>query len=437
MKKRLISLVAAAALVGGVAVAGAPQVAKAGTVTVKGDTQATLYGFVWAEYNWANKIEPGLFGETGADYANMPMPEDAKNYTTAKKTNASADSWVTRIGFAFKNEDAGLTGRIEGGFFHGTNFRLRRGYVQHNFDNFYVLVGQEWILEENFASISAGFTPPVGWDEGILRVPQVKIGTKMDLGSANLDFAIAFEWGNKAAVSSSKANNALEVNRYTVPTTAARAILHFDTGFGAPAKFYAWGAMIPVYVSNKAYVKAGAVYSLDNTTGKIEPDAAHKVAAGSLVSDKSETSYAFGLGIKVPVSMVTIGANYEYSDGATNYAGATSYQPASYYVDNKGGVQDTEMYAYNVNLTVAPMPCVAVGAEYDYAEFKNNDIFTNGDKPDVKTIVGNVKVKTTKHTTLVLEWRHFKAEDFNALPTGTADDSFSGNQVFVRYMYVF
>ncbi len=401
MKKRLISLVAAAALVGGVAVAGAPQVAKAGTVTVKGDTQATLYGFVWAQYDWINQA-------TGdADHSNMPIPDnDGYLYD---KTQAETSVGVTRIGFAFKNEDANLNGRIEGGFFHaGNNFRLRRAYVQHNFDGFYVLIGQEWIIEENFASISAGFTAPAGFDEGILRVPQVRIGTNLDLGSANLDLALAFEWGNKSAVSSSAGVNGYDgaaVDRYTFPTTAARAVLHLDTGFGAPAKIYAWGSIIPVYVT------------------------------GGSKQDESETSYAFGAGVNVPISMFTVGGNFQYSDGATNYAGLSDYQPASYYINNNGDDEDTEMYAFNVNATVTPIPCVTLGAEYDYVEFKNDDVF-DGTKPKVHTFVGNAKIKTTKYTTLTLEWRHMKAKDFDA--TGLVDDDdFSGDQIYALYMYKF
>jgi len=401
MKKRLISLVAAAALVGGISIAQAP-VAKAGTVTVKGDTQAQLYGFVWAEYSW-NKQMTG-----DPDHANMPKPDATAGSSefykaTYDKTEVAVDSWVTRIGFAFKNEDANLTGRIEGGFFHGSNFRLRRAYVEHDLGNFKVLVGQEWILEENFASISAGFTGPAGFDEGILRVPQVRLSTSLDLGSANLDLALAFEAGFKSAVSSSGEANALSVNRAVIPYPAARAVLHFDTGFGAPAKVYAWGSLIPVYVS------------------------------GGSINDKSETSYAFGAGLKVPVSMVTIGANYQYSDGATNYAGLSNYQPASYY--NVGGDdKDTEMQAFNANLVVAPMPCVAVGAEYDYVQFKNNDVW-NGTKPKVYTYLGNVKIKTTKYTTLTLEWRHVKAKNFDVV--GAGDNDMSGDQVYAIYMYKF
>ena len=411
MKKRFISLVAAAALVGGVAAVSVPVTSQAGTVAVKGDTAVQMYGFVWAEYNWINQAG----GD--ADHSNMPIPDanagDSKLYqATYDKTKAETSMGITRIGFTFKNEDANLTGKIEGGFAHaGDNYRLRLAYAKHQLKNFYVEIGQDWILEENFASISASFQPPAGFGEGILRKPQVRVGTNLDMGSANLDLALAFEWENNTAVSTSDGAptgwTTASVNRYVFPATVAKGVLHFETGFGAPAKFYAWGSLIPVYVSaDDSYV------------------------------DESETSYAFGTGVSVPVSMVTIGGNFQYSDGATNYAGVSDdLQPASYYV--KGGDdEDTEMYAWNANVQFKPMPYLAVGAEYDYVEFKNDSVFTNGDKPEVQTFVGNVKINTTKYTQLTLEWRHVKAEDFDK--TGlTDDDSFSGDQVYALYKYNF
>ena len=133
--------------------------------------------------------------------------------------------------------------------------------------------------------------------------------------------------------------------------------------------------------------------------------------------------------------MVAVGANYQYSDGATNYAGLSDYQPASYYVAANGDVKDTEMSAFNVNATISPMPCVALGAEYDYVQFKNNDVFS-GTKPKVDTYLGNIKIKTTKYTTLSIEWRHFKAKDFDV--TGlTKDDDMSGDQIYALYRYSF
>ena len=404
MKKRLISLVAAAALVGGVAVAGAPQVAKAGTVTVKGDTQATLYGFVWGVYSWNNQMAGN------PDEANMPVPDHSS--PTYNKVKYQTDPWVTRLGFTFKSGE-GVSGRIEGDFFEEGKFRMRRAYVQHNFDNFYVLIGQEWCLEEMFPSISASFTPPAGFDELILRIPQVRVGTKIDLGTANLDLALAFENEGRRAVS--LLNSPYDtVDRVTIPAVAGRVIAHIDTNFGSPMEFYALGSVIPVYLD------------LQDIT-----------PAGKNITDDSETSYMFQTGIKVPVSMFTLGANYQYTDGAVWFPGAFPTTPESYY-DVNGSVEDTTTNSFNVSLRVTPIPCVTVGGEYDYVQYKNDDAFTNQDKPKVQTYVANVEIKTTKHTILTLEWRHAYAQDFDAVPgLGITDDSFSGDQYYARYIYLF
>ena len=411
MKKRLISLVAAAALVGGISVASAPA-AKAGNVTVKGDTQVQLYGFIKATFAWDKQM-------TGdPDHSNMPNYKGKTQLSkdTYDKINYDGYSGITRLGLKFKNADANLVGGIEAGFHEsGDTLRLRRAYIQHNLDNFYVLIGKEWILEDMFTSITAGFDSPAGFNEAIARVPEVKVGTNLDLGSANLDLALAFESGSKSAVTDGDFDGgdgkyALEVTRVIMPYPAARAVLNFETGFGAPATAYVWGSLIPVKVSDKN-------------------DGAYK-------SDDSETSYAVGVGLKVPVSMVTVGLNYQYSKGATGYAGVDDYTPASYYYVN-GDVEETKMNAFEANVVVSPMPCVSVGAEYDFVEFKNDEAFDDN-KPKVHTYLANVKIKTTKYTTLTLEWRHVKAKKFNALPgVGTDDDDFSGDQFYATYVYTF
>ena len=51
----------------------------------------------------------------------------------------------------------------------------------------------------------------------------------------------------------------------------------------------------------------------------------------------------------------------------------------------------------------------------------------------VYTYLGNVKIKTTKYTTLTLEWRHVKAKNFDVV--GAGDDDMSGDQVYAIYKY--
>ena len=409
MKRKLVSFSVAAALIGGIAMSTP---ALAGTVTLKGDTQATMYGFVQTLYSWYNQTE----GDP--DHYNMPIRDavnsDSKIYkATYNKTQSDAYALKSRIGFSFKNSDANVKGRIEGDFkTSGSSFRLRRAYVKHNFNNFYLLLGQEWVLEDMEPIIGAADCFPAGFNNAV-RVPQIQIGTQLDMGSAELDTAFAFEYEAQKQVKTGTDTNSLSsqtmhVNRITIPGLAARAVLKFDTGFGSPAKFYAWGSVIPVYMTTS-----------DKTSN----------------IDESETSYAFGTGIKIPVSMVTVGLNYNYTNGATGYAGLSNYSPASYYY-TKDSVKKTTSNAFNIQAVASIMPDIKIGGEYDYVEFKNDDAF-NGTKPKVNTYVGNVIIKTTKYTKLTLEYRHIKAKDFDVIKGAKGDDSFSGDQIYAIYKYAF
>ena len=409
MRKKIISLAVCASLA--FFTICIQNVAKASTVTTKGSTQATLYGFTYGEFAWDNQMT------NLPDLSNMPLPDANKNSSklyrsTYDKTKAAAEVYMTRLGFNFTNSDANLKGKLEGDFKGGSgsskgSFRMRQAWVEHKFGSFNVLVGQAYILEEMHSSISIGDDAPGGFNIPFHRVPIIKLSSSIDLGSANLELALAFEWSNSKAATSGKdtKNTVLSVNRYVFPTTAARAVLHIATGFGSPATLYAWGSIVPVYVSDKNGVN---------------------------VSDNSETGYGFGAGVRVPISVFKIGTNFQYSDGATGYAGLTDYEPASYYLSTSGDVEKTQMYAWNVNATVSPTSYITVGAEYDYAKF-DNDVLPSD--PKVETIVGNIKIKTTKVTSLGIEWRHVKAKDFDVV--GVGDDDFSGDQVYAIYKYVF
>ena len=407
MKKRLVSFSVALALIGGIISASTP--VSAGNVTVKGDTQVNLYGFVRAQYSWNTQMT------NCPDFSNMPKPDADQTSSqfyksTYDKTYATSNALWTRLGLTFKNEDANLIGGIEGDFVHNSNFRLRKAYITHRLGKFHILIGQNFIVEKVNQSISAVNDTPVGFNNKIKRVPQVQVGAKIDLGNAEFDIAAAFEYGAKEAVKTgtdSKFSQKMYVDRVVIPYPAAEAELHFNTGFGAPAKVYAYGSIIPVYMS---------------TSDKIS------------VTDKSETSYAFGAGFKIPVSTAAFGANYIYTDGAEGYAGATDYAPASYYY-TKGNINKTTSNAFNINAAASMTPDVRISGEYDYAEFKNNEAF-NGLKPKVYTYLGKIDVKTTKYTKLTLEYRYVEAKDFDVIKN-INDDSFSGSQVFAIYKYVF
>ncbi len=367
MKKRFISLVAAAALVGGIAIASTPATSQAGTVAVKGDTAVTMYGFIHYELGWSNKMD------TTTIYNNFP--DEANN-----KTTMDSNAMITRIGFTFKNADANVCGRIEGDFWGG-QFRLRRAYVKHSFDNFYALIGQEWGVEI-VRTFSAGWWSPAGFN-GHSRMPQIQLGTSLDLGGASLNLAVAFE--DKSYTTSFK--------RAVVPGIAAHAKVGIDTGFGAPASVYAFGLATPMKITSP----------VDG-------------------SEKSETPVAFGAGFVLPVSMVTLQAEYIYGKGMNGFAGS-DYTPDSYYNDG-GSVKSNKFDAYNIEAKVAPTACVSVAGGYDYLKFKKLD------KTKVETYFANVSLKTTKYTSLVLEWDHTKA-------TASGENSQKGNKYWLGYHYSF
>ncbi len=390
--------------------------ANAASLTTKGSTQATIHGFTYTQFAW-DKQTTGL-----PDLSNMPGPDPnsiAKYNTplyksTYNKVNSQAESWLTRLYFGFKNPDVRVKGLIVGDFKGKSEdgnmgiFRMRQAWVEHDLCNFNIRVGQAYILEEMHSSISLASVAPAGFEnKKMKRVPLVRISTSIDLEKANINLALAFQSGNKLAVSSGKdtKNKALFVDRYTIPYPAARVITTFGTGFGAPAEVYTWGAVIPVYVSDKN---------------------------GANIADKSETSYAFGAGLRLPVYTFKFGFNFHHTDGATGYSGLTDFEPASYYLNKNGGIEKTSTNTFNINVVFKPTKSISLGGEYDHVKFDNNILPSD---PKVETLIGNIKIKTTKVTMLGIEWRHIKAKNFDVV--GAGDDEFSGDQVYAIYKYLF
>ena len=408
MKKRFISLVAAAALVGGVAAVSTPTVASAGTVAVKGDTQVQLYGFLRYEAGWANDMQ-GTVTNTNVPY----ISEEGNSNDVDSKTKFYSTVSRTRLGLNFKNEDANLTGKFEGDFAPG-HYRIRRAFVEHHFKNFYVLIGQEWRLEE-IHTFSANWNSPAGFNNAA-RMPQVRVGTNLDLNGATLDLALALEDHDYTGMK----------KRVTMPAISAKANLGIETGFGNPAHIYAWAVAQPVKILDPTDP------NYDPTDSNYDPNK---------VDEKSETPVVFGAGFSLPVSMVTLESEYIHGEGSNGFAGLRAYNDRipSYYDDN-GDVGTNKFNAYNIEAKVAPMPNVSVAAGYDYVKFtkdlSNNPKVDNGnglDEPKIETYFANVAWNTTKYTKLVLEWDHVEGD------TGDNDTDLdeNGNQYWLRYTYYF
>ncbi|MEA1994917.1 MAG: hypothetical protein U9N18_02005, partial [Campylobacterota bacterium] len=183
MRKRLISLVAAAALVGGMVAAGTAQ---AGTVATSGDTNISLYGFVRADLTWAKKMA-GSNGYT----SNVAVKSTGTGSSAAKqnKTNFNATTRWTRIGLKLNTPDIGVSGLIEADFAGSCGdkaFRLRRAYLQHDLDNYFIRVGKDInLLKQSTYSWNLYGVPGFGHNDPFFT-EQVRLGGTFDLGSVTL-----------------------------------------------------------------------------------------------------------------------------------------------------------------------------------------------------------------------------------------------------------
>jgi hypothetical protein len=299
-------------------------------------------------------------------YNNVPVKTDSDD--ESYQSNAQ----ITRIGFNFNNADANVGGKIEGDFWGG-KFRIRHAYIKHTFDNFYLQAGRYWGIElDAIRTFSPAWVSPAGFN-GASRAPQVQLGGSFDLGGATLKTKLAFEDVDYTG----------NVIKKTFPVTAAYVATDLNTGFGKPAEVYALGMFAPV-----------------------------KISTGTGTTNK--TGYAYAIGVTVPVSMVTVQGEYLYGKGMNGLAGA-SITPASYIGDDA-----QKFYAWNAEAKISPVSCLSFAAGYDYLKFKGEEGYK------MYTVFGNVQYKTTKHTTLKLEWQH-----------ADIDGGDNGDRYYAAYVYSF
>ncbi|WP_025209276.1 hypothetical protein [Hippea sp. KM1] len=410
MKKRLISLVAAAALVGGIATVSAPVSAQAGTVAVKGDTQVQLYGALKFTADWASRTN-GLTANTAFKSRNNNVSDRAQNKLNFQGFTMNGAG--TKFGFNFSNKDANLSGKLEIGT--GTaGVNLRHAYIKHTFDNgLYVLVGQtDNTFEANYTSFNMLPNGIAGLNGAAPRSPQVAVGGKFDIAdTASLDFKFAFMNSNYATYGAG-----LSQNRRTFPTIGLNVGVNFETGFGAPARVY------------------GGVVTENDKILNINP---------ATWTETSKTGVGYTFGIVLPVSMVTVQSEYAHAKGMNALAGvattgALSTPPSYWWNGTTNSIETTKYTAWNLEAKITPMACVSVAAGYGHLKFKNGGFAANQIKKN-STVFVNASIKTTKYTTLMLEYDHIKTKAYD--PAATAANpittSYSGNSYFMAYTYSF
>jgi hypothetical protein len=442
MKKRLVSLVAAAALLGSVSIASA------GTVTTNGDTNISISGFV-AEYLGFVNNQSGLF----ATAASNPGMKNGGG-TTGAQTNFSSTANVTRLRLNLDNKVEGVTGEISadfrgaaGGGNDGatSTFRLRNAWFMKSFCqegcNYtpWLLVGQTNTL--GMPGTYSFFGLPIGGVAGSAataptRVPQVAFGVKFDLGSVKLNPEIAVMDLQGLAnnytgfINDINAGTNITGMRTNMPGLGIKIPVEFNTGLGAPASFYADAQMQTMKVNyEKQYL---------------------------LSKDNNKTSWMVGAGLSLPIYFVTLKGDLAYLRGFTNmsYIFGDGYglsnspgTPPSYWVDGQGSLQQTHATQWDVEAQIdfnklAQVPLTVAGG-YSQVVFSNLpsadgisglewSSYATAPVRKAATIFANVSYNMTKSTMLGIEYDRNRTNYI--IDPGT---TYSSNAVYLVGVYNF
>jgi len=393
MKKSFISLVAAAAIAGGALTVATTS--NAGTVTTKGGTNVTMYGFIRTYFGWNKKTE---------FLQNTAFETGGGSYKDKTKWSGF-DVNQSRLGFKFDSGN-GVGGKLEIDYSPG-HFRIRHAYVKQALgQGAWVLVGQTWNLGFEPASFS------INWDgqPGFLTIParsgQIRVGDTFGFGGGSLTLEANVEdYGD--IVSFGQPTNPIQ--RTAMPGFGLKAKAKFNTGFGSPATVYG-------FVLGQNFKMRG----LGDPNGK------------------SETPYVLSAGVTLPVSMVTLKSNIIYAKGALGFFGVTPGSiPPCYYVDSNGSIKKASGTAWNLEAKISPAAGVGLYAGYDQVKFKKKDAVAGGVgtiKKDASTIAG-ITYKTSKNTVAAFEWDHIKTTSIADLAGATS--SVKGDQGLFMYQYSF
>jgi hypothetical protein len=431
MKKRLVSLVAAAALLGSVSIASA------GTVTTKGDTNISIGGFIQTYFSWTNNQQ---------ENQNLGFQANPE-YTALGKKNKPAQTWFgtstqfSRLTLSLSNPTEGITGVVEGDFFGNGggqgqydtgNFRLRHAYIVKSFCqegcNYtpWLLIGKTWDPLEMLNSFTLNSLVGIAGQNyglGVVRTSQIGFGVKFDLGSVKLNPGIyAANLGGDSIFGNSGVNfsSGSLSQRLTSPGFAIKVPVDFNTGLGAPANFYAGFEWQPMKLSGSV-----GSYNIDS---------------------KNENAWMATVGLTLPVYFVNLTGNFHYERGMTAFdlpLFGDAYAMPSFYVNQNGSVNAVRGTSWNAQAQIdfdklAQVP-VTLSFGYGQTVFSNyGALADNLTMPLVRkmgTMFANVNYHLTKSFALGLEYDRNKT-----YYVGAGNDGSSGqnaNQVFLRGMYTF
>ena len=379
MKKGLLSFAVCAALL--------TSSAFAGTVQTATNNDISLYGEIKYYTGWAKRCD--FMGNTAYESDN-------------DKVKYGSYIGDTLLGADIKNRNENLEGKIEGDFSNDGIFGLTYAYVQHNLNNgLFVLLGKtDQIAESN--TFSNNDSAPARFN-GTDQVMQIRVGGSFDMGSVTITPEIALEDIKDILINEDKIN----IKRVEFPGIGLKLSGEFKTGFGDPARIYAFYEFQNLKIKNNS-------------------------------KEKSKTPYVYGAGFDLPVNIAEIQSEYIYGKGSLNYAGAASAGdlsiPGGYYTEGNS-LKERKFYAYNIEVSVSPTDILNIYGGYDYVRFEDH-IKEAGDNTakNTQTVFAGINLSTTKVTTLSLEWDHFRTEYY---PQVNNSETASANQVFLMYDYAF
>jgi hypothetical protein len=402
MKKRSISLVAAAALVGGMAYG----TAQAGTMTTSGDTNISVYGEVRADFVWSKKMNEMPL------WSNVALEDQGSGAAAAKqnKTNFGSTANLTTVGLELKNEDIGVSGCIEASFDEDNDvLNLKQAFLQHDFENYFVLIGKtDYLLAQEHSSINdAGIA---GINSTPDLIPQLRLGGEFDLGTVTLipEIAVA-DVKDDEVVGDSSEPEGVGVNRTTMPGVAGKLTASIKTFFGEPINVYGG-------------------YSWEQV--KLDADG----------EEKKKSPQVATAGVSVPISWMTLSANYNYMKGATGFSGLDS-TPPSYYVNGSGDVEEIKGHGWNIEANLTPIEQASIWGGYSEVKFNDiGDLYTDGSFDDEEVVKKNseyyigASYALSEVTTISAEYDHFKTKWQTGATTSRKD---KGDLYILSFSYAF
>jgi hypothetical protein len=342
----------------------APIPAIAGTVTIAGNTNLTIGGFIL-----------GYYGESSnqnliSSQANNP---GIVNTATSNSTKFSGTLDFTRLWLNLDNKPEGITGYVSADFNGsgpqgtGEGIRLRRAYLIKSFDesNFtpWIEIGQDYNLGQPVGfSFTAYQNAGLAGDEASVPiwVPQIMVGTKIKTAEVTLNPEIGLmdiqgESGsdNYTEFMSNAGDSGVQSISASAPGFGVKLPVDFKTGFGAPASLY--GAFEGQYV-NVSYGSSTAVLK------------------------KTEFGWAASGGISIPVSFVTFMGDIQYTHGMTGLntvlgqENLGNYTPEAFWSNTGNNVNATKAIQWDaqakINLAQFGAP-VNIAGGYSKVSFSN------------------------------------------------------------------